>query len=221
MSAQSAQLVVALPPELLAASPPAPNAEPPTIIEWALARARNPVISTNFRPHTAVLLHLVTQVKPDIPVVWVDTGYNTPATYQFVAELTATLELNLHVYTPKVTAARRAAVFGGVPGLDHPEHARYTQEVKLEPFERAFRELAPDYWFTGIRADQNSFRKSLGVVSRGALDSIKVAPLFNWTEVDLENYLYEHGLPDNSDYIDPTKVRDDRECGLQHLGSGI
>ena len=221
MSAQSAPLVAALPPALFAASQPAPNAEPRTIIEWALARARNPVISTNFRPHTAVLLHLVSRVKPDIPVIWVDTGYNTPATYQFVEELAGILGLNLHVYTPKVTAARRAAVFGGVPGLEHPEHARYTEEVKLEPFERAFRELAPDYWFTGIRADQNSFRKSLGVVSRGALGSIKVAPIFNWTEVDLENYLYEHGLPDNPDYIDPTKVSDDRECGLQHLGSGI
>jgi phosphoadenosine phosphosulfate reductase len=195
--------------------------DPREIIEWALARANTPVISTNFRPHSAVLLHLVTQVRPSIPVIWVDTGYNTPETYRFAAALSAQLRLNLQVYTPRVSAARRLAVMGGVPQLDEPAHEHFTTEVKLEPFERAFRELQPDLWFTGIRADQNAFRKSLGVVSGGVLGSLKVAPLYHWTEVDLENYLYEFGLPDNLDYADPTKVRDDRECGLQHLGSGI
>ncbi len=199
---------------------PTPTA-PREIIEWALARAKAPVISTNFRPHSAVLLHLVTQVRPSIPVIWVDTGYNTPETYRFAAALTASFHLNLQVYTPKVSAARRLAVLGGVPSLDSPNHQRFTEEVKLEPFERAFRELQPDLWFTGIRADQTAFRKSLGVVSRGVLGSLKVAALYHWTEVDLENYLYEFGLPDNLDYADPTKVREDRECGLQHLGSGI
>ncbi len=194
---------------------------PREIIQWAFARAQAPVISTNFRPHSAVLLHLVTQVRPEIPVIWVDSGYNTPATYRFAAVLNAQLRLNLQVYTPRVSAARRLAVMGGVPGLDESSHERFTQEVKLEPFERAFRELQPDLWFTGIRADQTAFRKSLGVVSNGVLGSLKIAPLYHWTEVDLENYLYEFGLPDNLDYADPTKVLDDRECGLQHLGSGI
>ena len=198
-----------------------PAGSPRDIIDWALARAANPVISTNFRPHTAALLHLVTRARPGIPVIWVDHGYNTADTYRYAERLTALLDLNLHVYTPRVTAARHQAVRGGVPALDAPAHEAFTREVKLEPFERAFRELKPDLWFTGIRADQNSFRKSLGVVSPGVLGALKVAPLYHWTEVDLENYLYEHSLPDNLDYIDPTKVRADRECGLQHLGSGI
>lgn len=197
------------------------HATPFDIIQWASAHARNPVITTNFRPHTAVLLHLVTRVIPSIPVVWVDTGYNTPETYRFAETLTKHLRLNLHVYAPRVTSARRLAVFGGIPDLSHPEHPVFTQEVKLEPFERALRELAPDLWFTGIRAEQNAFRKSLGVVSNGANGTTRIAPLFRWSEVDLENYLYEHALPDNAEYVDPTKVRDDRECGLQHLGSGI
>jgi phosphoadenosine phosphosulfate reductase len=194
---------------------------PRGIIQQALAQARAPVLSTNFRPHAAALLHIVTEVRPDIPVIWVDSGYNTPATYAFAAALTARLGLNLQVYTPRVTAARRLACLGGVPTLGDAGHAEFTREVKLEPFERALRELRPDVWLTGIRADQTAHRRALGVVSRGPLDTVKVAPLYHWTEVDLENYLYEHRLPDNYDYVDPTKVRDDRECGLQHLGSGI
>lgn len=195
--------------------------DPYDIIDWALARAARPVLSTNFRPHSAALLHMVTRACPDIPVIWVDTGYNTAATYRYAEQVTPLLQLKLQVYAPRVTGARRHAVLGGVPKLDDPLHAAFTREVKLEPFERALHELAPDFWFTGIRSEQTDFRKSLGVLSPGPHGTLRIAPFFNWTEVDLEDYIYEHGLPDNLDYADPTKVGEDRECGLQHLGAGI
>jgi phosphoadenosine phosphosulfate reductase len=200
---------------------PAGLEDPQDIIAWALERAERPVLSTNFRPRTAAILHLVSRACPGIPVIWVDSGYNTPATYRYVEEITRVLALNLQVYTPKVSAARRAAVRGGVPALTDPDHVDFTREVKLEPFERAFREWAPDIWFTGIRAEQNDFRRSLGVVSRGPFGTLKVAPLHHWSSLDLENHLYRHQLPDNPDYVDPTKGEDTRECGLQFLGSGI
>ncbi len=195
--------------------------EPQDIVRRALAVAHSPVLSTNFRPRSAAFLHLVTRIAPDIPVLWVDTGYNTPATYRFAEELTRSLQLNLKVYSPLVTSARRDAVLGGVPSLADPAHGAFTQEVKLEPFERALREHAPDLWLTGIRGEQTEFRRSLGVVSNGPLGTLRVAPIFAWSAVDLEDYLYEHGLPDNDDYVDPTKGRDGRECGLQNMGSGI
>jgi len=195
--------------------------EPQDIVRRALAAARNPVISTNFRPRSAAFLHLVTRVAPDISVIWVDTGYNTPATYRFADDVTRRLGLNLKVYSPLVTSARRAVLHGGVPALDDPGHAAFTQEVKLEPFERALRETAPDLWLTGIRGEQTEFRRSLGVVSNGPFGILRVAPIFAWRAIDLEDYLYEHGLPDNDDYVDPTKGRDNRECGLQNMGSGI
>ena len=195
--------------------------EPQEIVRRALDAARHPVVSTNFRPRSAAFLHLVTRIAPDIPVLWVDTGYNTPATYRFAAQLTHRLQLNLKVYSPGVTSARRQAVLGGVPALEDPAHAAFTQEVKLEPFERALRELASDLWLTGIRGEQTEFRRTLGVVSSGPFGTLRVAPIFAWRAVDLEDYLYEHGLPDNDDYVDPTKGRDNRECGLQNMGSGI
>ena len=195
--------------------------DPQDIVRRALAAARKPVISTNFRPRSAAFLHLVTRIAPGIPVIWVDTGYNTPATYRFADEVTQRLGLNLKVYSPLVTSARRAALWGGVPALDDPHHAAFTQEVKLEPFERALREAAPDLWLTGIRGEQTEFRRSLGVISNGPFGTLRVAPIFAWSAVDLEDYLYEHGLPDNDDYVDPTKGRENRECGLQNMGSGI
>ena len=206
---------------LLSAAADFQHLDPHSIVRQALRYAERPLLSTNFRPRAAALLHLVTRIVPDIPVVWVDSGYNTPATYRFAEAVTQRLKLNLKVYTPLVSSARRTAVLGGVPGLDDPAHEAFTQEVKLEPFERALRELAPDLWFTGIRAEQTDFRKTLGVISRGPFGTTRVAPFFALTGLDLEDYLYEHDLPDNDDYVDPTKVLDRRECGLQNLGSGI
>ena len=186
------------------------------VITWALARARNPVISTNFRPRAAALLHMVTQMYPNIPVIWVDTGYNTPATYRYIEELCQRLQLNLRSYTPYVTVARRAAT-GGLPSNNSPQFARFAHETKLEPFERAFNELKPDVWFTGIRRDHNEFRSGLGVVSRGAQNTLRVAPVFDWNEQNLATYLAAHGIPDNEDYVDPTKPGTQLECGLQLL----
>ncbi|MBK8957154.1 MAG: phosphoadenosine phosphosulfate reductase family protein [Proteobacteria bacterium] len=186
------------------------------IITWALARASNPVVSTNFRPRAAALLHMVTRACPDIPVIWVDTGYNTPATYRYIEELRERLKLNLRTYTPHVTVARRAAN-GGLPAIESPQFARFVHETKLEPFERAFNELKPDVWFTGVRRDQNEFRSGLGVVSRGAQNTLRVAPVFEWNEQALAEYLGQQGVPDNEDYVDPTKPGAKLECGLQLL----
>lgn len=60
---------------------------PQGLIEWALAQGARPICTTNFRPFEAVILHMVTQVRPDIPIVWMDSGYNTEATYQFADEV--------------------------------------------------------------------------------------------------------------------------------------
>ena len=69
---------------------------PLEIIRWAIAQANGrAIVSTNFRPYEAVILHLVTQVQPDIPVLWVDHGYNRPATYRHAEQLKKMLKLNL------------------------------------------------------------------------------------------------------------------------------
>ncbi|PQA34208.1 phosphoadenosine phosphosulfate reductase family protein, partial [Amnimonas aquatica] len=71
------------------------------LTEWALGLGKPAIVTTNFRPYEAVILHLVTQVKPDIPVVWMDNGYNTEATYRYADELARRLNLNLTIYLPK------------------------------------------------------------------------------------------------------------------------
>ena len=186
------------------------------LVEWALSLGKKAICTTNFRPFEAVILHMVTQVQPDIQVIWMDNGYNTEATYRFADELTKRLNLNLKTYLPLRSRAHREAVDGPVPALDDPRHAAFTEEVKLEPFARALREAQPEVWFTALRATDTAVRAQMDPVSINPDGLIKVAPLLHWHSKDLYQYLVEHDLPNNFDYIDPTKGEENRECGL-HL----
>ncbi|MCG3881308.1 phosphoadenosine phosphosulfate reductase family protein [Psychrobacter sp. Ps3] len=187
---------------------------PEEIVEWALSQAKNPIITTNFRPYESAILHLVASLRPDITVLWVDSGYNTDATYRFANKVINDLDLNVITYIPKQTAAHRDVTLGGIPGVNDELHDKFTEQVKLEPFRRALDELKPDVWFNAIRKDQTEFRQGLDVLSLSKDGVLKVAPLFEKTDSDLDKYLDEHNLPNEFDYFDPTKVEEHRECGL-------
>ena len=188
----------------------------PALVEWAVGLGQPTIVTTNFRPFEAVILHLVTRVNPQVPVVWMDNGYNTEATYRFADEVTKQLGLNLKIYLPRRSRAHREAVEGATPALHDPRHAAFTAEVKLEPFARALRETAPQVWFTALRATDTALRAQMDPVSINPDGLIKVAPLLHWSSKDLHEYYVKHGLPNNFDYVDPTKGEDNRECGL-HL----
>ncbi|WP_298931886.1 phosphoadenosine phosphosulfate reductase family protein [uncultured Ramlibacter sp.] len=186
------------------------------LVKWALDLGRPAIVTTNFRPFEAVILHMVTRIQPGVPVIWMDNGYNTEATYRFADEVSQQLALNLKIYLPRRSRAHREAVEGPAPALDDPRHAAFTEEVKLEPFARALRETAPQVWFTALRATDTAVRAQMDPVSVNPDGLIKVAPLLHWSSKDLHSYCQAHGLPNNFDYVDPTKGEDNRECGL-HL----
>lgn len=187
------------------------------IVRWAIQQAPGrAVVSTNFRPYEAVLLHLCTQIQPDIPVLWVDHGYNRPATYRHAEDLRRRLGLNLKPYLPRITAAHRDAIHGPLPDpSDEPALQQFSAVMKLEPFQRGMRELAPAVWLTALRKIQNPNRANLDIVTQDAtFHTLKVSPLFHWSDADLEAYLAQHHLPNEWDYFDPAKADDKRECGL-------
>lgn len=189
---------------------------PQAITDWATRLGGKAIVTTNFGPNEAVLLHLATRAQPDMPVVWIDSGYGTRYTYLFADKLINDLGLNIHVYNPIESAARRNAVMG-MPDVDDPQHEEFTRQVKLEPFGRAMADMAPDVWLTAVRREQTEFRRNMEIVTQDTADSvIKVAPVLEWTDADMQAYLKEHGLPDETRYHDPTKVHGDRECGLHN-----
>jgi len=171
------------------------------------------VVTTNFRPYEVAILHAVTEVDKNIPVIWCDTGYNTPQTYKHAEELISRLELNVKLYVPKQTSSHRDAVMG-IPQIDDPRHKEFTEQVKLEPFRRAMEEHKPDVWFTNLRKGQTAHRDSLDVLSMSKDGVLKVSPFYHWSDTQLDAYLKERKLPNEHKYFDPTKVLENRECGL-------
>jgi len=166
---------------------------PKEIVQWVLRLAKRPILTTNFGPRSASLVHLVSGAKNNIPVIWCDTGYNTLATY----------------------LSHREAVFGGIPMPSDPKHKVFTEQVKLEPFRRAIREHQPDVWFTNIRKGQTAYRDTLDILSFSKDGILKVSPFYYWADDRIERYLAQNDLPNETNYFDPTKVLQKRECGLQ------
>ncbi len=184
------------------------------ITSWALLNAKNPVVSTSFGPNSAVLLHMVTQQLPQIPVIWVDSGYNTNPTYKFALQLIERLNLNMKIYAPKSTTAFLNVKNSGIPEIETAAHQEFTETVKLEPFNRALGELKPDIWITGIRAEETAFRQTLNIATKPSSGIIKVAPLLRWAVSDVNAYVKQYDLPIENNYFDPTKSFEGRECGL-------
>lgn len=201
------------------------NQSPLEIVRWAIAQANgHVVVSTNFRPYEAVILHLCVQVQPDIPVLWVDHGYNRPATYKHAEALQKLLKLHLKPFVPKMTAAHYEATRGGAPEPTPENEERlkaFSAVMKLEPFQRGMKELTPAVWLTALRRVQNPNRAGLDIVSEDKnFGTLKVSPVFYWTDTDMENYLKQHDLPNEWDYFDPAKADEKRECGLHAAWGG-
>ena len=164
-------------------------------VAWALERFGSSVVLTSsFGAQAAVCLHLVTRQRPDIPVILVDTGYLFPETYRYIDALTERLELNLKVYRAELSPAWQEARFGrlweqGVEGLD-----RYNQMNKVEPMQRALKELGAKAWIAGLRRQQSASRQHLQVLA-SQNGRIKVHPLVDWTDRDIYLYMTRHELP--------------------------
>lgn len=172
------------------------NADATELVRWSYDTfGRGLVLSTSFGIQSAVMLHLVTQVVPDVPVVWIDTGYLPVETYRFAEELTNRLKLNLKVYQSPISPARMEALYGRL--WDQNDVAalnRYDQIRKVEPMQRALQELESTAWLTGLRADQTDHRKSLDRVGMQG-GRYKVMPILKWTAKEVYKYLVAYDLP--------------------------
>ncbi|MGP0129146.1 MAG: phosphoadenosine phosphosulfate reductase [cyanobacterium endosymbiont of Rhopalodia musculus] len=166
------------------------------VVEWsATTFGDGLVMSTSFGIQAAVMLHLVTQVVPHIPVIWVDTGYLPAETYRFAEELSKRLNLNLRIYQSPLTPGRMEALYGKLwDKKDLDSLNLYDQIRKVEPMQRALLELNATAWLAGLRRAQTSHRKSLERVEQQG-NYYKVHPILHWDSRDIYQYLIVHNLP--------------------------
>lgn len=171
------------------------DADALAVVQWAAQTfGQRLVMTSSFGAQSAVMLHLVTRVTPEVPVVLVDTGFLFAETYRFADELTRRLKLNLQVYNPKVSAARLQALYGSL--WDQGAHGltEYHKITKIEPMQRALKELNAAAWLAGLRAEQTNLRANLRRID--VQDGrYKVLPILRWTTRDVHEYLKRHDLP--------------------------
>ena len=174
------------------------NADPTWSITWAIETFGDGlVMSTSFGIHSAVMLHLATQVNPHIPVIWIDTGYLHQETYQFAEHLTKRLRLNLKTYRSAISPARMEAKYGKLWEQDDVEALNlYARLRKVEPMQRALKELNATAWIAGLRRQQTEHRRTLSKISRQG-EYYKILPILHWTTEDVYYYLQAHNLPDH------------------------
>ena len=164
-------------------------------VAYALSQWKpNILLSTSFGAQSAVLLHMATQLWPDIPVVLLDTQYLFPETYKFADELTARLKLNLNVYQSPVSREWQEARYGKLWEQGADGIKRFNAMNKTEPMARALQELNAEAWITGLRRSQSSTRAGLQTL---ALQEglIKVHPIYDWSNKDVHHYLTRYDLP--------------------------
>jgi phosphoadenosine phosphosulfate reductase len=169
--------------ELAATSRELEHAPASHVVEWAWDRfGDGMVVAASFQD--CVLLDVATRVAPDIEVVFLDTGYHFAETLWYVEQVRARYDLNLNVVRPEV-------------GLDD----RWQHDTdgccavrKVEPLLRALD--GRDAWMTGLRRAETASRTNAPIVSwdvgRGL---VKVNPLATWSDLDVEGYVRDRGLP--------------------------
>ena len=153
------------------------------------------VATTSFGLQAAVMLHLIHDNAPEIPVVFIDTGFLFPETYRYIEELTTRLpKLDLRVYQPTVSAARMQALWGNLWEGSKEDQDRYAMLTKIEPMNRALRETGADVWISGLRRSQSKTRSDRPFVERQK-KTLKAYPILDWADAQVDLYFHQHDLP--------------------------
>ncbi len=164
-------------------------------VQWALDFLPDEVVLTSsFGVQAALMLHMVTQLKPRIPVVLIDTGYLFDETYRFIDELQRKLDLNLHIYRPELSPAWQELRYGKLWDQGADGIRRYNYINKVEPMQRVLKDLKVGTWFSGLRRTQSDTRNDLPVLQRQG-NVVKVFPVVDWSNRDVHRYLKHHKLP--------------------------
>jgi phosphoadenosine phosphosulfate reductase len=152
------------------------------------------VASSSFGLQASAMLHLIRKHAPDIPIIFVDTGYCFPETYQFSQSFIEDWELDIRVFNPAISAARQEALYGKLWEQSAEGNKKYALLNKVEPMNRALSEIGGDVWVSGLRRSQSSTRIDRAFAEKQKA-TMKVYPILDWADAQLEAYYHEHDLP--------------------------
>ena len=141
-----------------------------------------------------VVLHLVRELLPDVPVLFLETGYHFAEVYRYRDQMTARYNLNLVNVVPRQTVAEQESQFGVLYQSQPDQCCKFR---KVGPLFAALEDY--DVWFTGLRRVQSPTRANLNIADPFPLPSgkalLKVSPLASWTDKNVWAFAREYGIP--------------------------
>jgi phosphoadenosine phosphosulfate reductase len=170
---------------------------PTNICQWAAAQFGDDLVMTSsFGAESALLLHMAQQVKPDIKVIMIDTGYLFPETWTHMEALRRAMNLNVWVYRTKNDPIAWLQQHGEGKFDWRNDVDRCCDANKNEPMQRAMSELKPKAWLRGIRRNQADTRKAAKFVEWSPrYECYAISPLLNWGGREIFQYMKQHNLP--------------------------
>ena len=163
-------------------------------ISKALAGQSSICLTCSFQAEDMVALHLVRERLPEVPVLFLETGYHFSEVYEYRDQMTAKYGLNLVNVIPEKTVSEQEAQFGILYQTQPDQCCKFR---KVDPL---FSALAGyDVWFTGLRRVQSPTRANLQALDTFPLPSgkklLKVSPLADWTDKDVWSFAKEQNIP--------------------------
>jgi phosphoadenosine phosphosulfate reductase len=162
------------------------------ILTWARETFGPRVVaSSSFQTQSLPFLHILSRVCPEMPVIFIDTGFHFSETLAFRDELQARFGLNVIVARPAISKSQLMAQYGEGLYRRDPDLCCYIN--KVEPMRRALSGF--DAWISGVRRDQTTHRRHLGALAPQRMGLLKIHPMLRWTGDEVWAYIHSHRLP--------------------------
>ncbi|MDA7866177.1 phosphoadenylyl-sulfate reductase [Akkermansiaceae bacterium] len=152
------------------------------------------IASSSFGLQASAMLHLIKVHAPDLPIVFIDTGYCFPETYLFAQSFIEDWGLDIRVVNPAISSARQEALYGKLWEQGDEGMKKYSLLNKVEPMNRALSEVGGDVWLSGLRRSQSSTRADRPFAEQQKT-TMKVYPILDWPDAQIASYYHEHNLP--------------------------
>ncbi|MDP5227480.1 MULTISPECIES: phosphoadenylyl-sulfate reductase [Arthrobacter] len=170
------------------------NASAEEIIAWVARNFATPKVAVACSMADSVLPALVAEQLPDVDVLFLDTGYHFPETYQTRDAVAKALRVNVVDVLPENTVEQQDRLFG--KDLFARDAASCCNMRKVVPLRRTL--AGYELWFTGVRRDEAPTRTNTPLVTWDETNGlVKVNPVAPWTFEQLTEYSEEHLLPSN------------------------
>ncbi|SNZ11440.1 phosphoadenylylsulfate reductase (thioredoxin) [Persephonella hydrogeniphila] len=170
------------------------------LLKWVYSNFKNVGFTSSFSADDVSIIHMIKQIKPDALIIFIDTDFHFPETYELVEKIKKEWDINLKVIKPEITVEEQDRLYGEKLYEKDPDKCCFIR--KVEPLKKALNDL--DVWITGMRRDQSPTRANIGKVETHKLPDgrviLKVNPIADWTRKDVWKYVEDNNLPYNPLY---------------------